>query len=126
VNALTHNPEEQLSAKANAFLLRPKKLYINGQFLVRRRAGRDVRDRRSRFGDKYQSDFHLNSTEGQRQGYPLQTWPSEAIPAASRGGTTMSCPNDSGTIWNRLEVVGDHYNCCRFRKSLVICLLVSF
>jgi phenylacetaldehyde dehydrogenase len=33
VNLLTHNPEEQLSAKAKAFLARPKKLYINGQFV---------------------------------------------------------------------------------------------
>ena len=33
VNLLTHTPEEQLSPKVKAFLLRPKKLYINGQFL---------------------------------------------------------------------------------------------
>ena len=32
VNLLTHTPEEQLSPKVKAFLLRPKKLYINGQF----------------------------------------------------------------------------------------------
>ena len=33
MNLLTHNPENQLSAKAKAFLARPKKLYINGQFV---------------------------------------------------------------------------------------------
>jgi phenylacetaldehyde dehydrogenase len=33
MNILTHHPEEQLSAKAKAFLARPKKLYINGQFV---------------------------------------------------------------------------------------------
>ena len=33
MNILMHHPEEQLSAKAKAFLARPKKLYINGQFV---------------------------------------------------------------------------------------------
>ena len=33
MNLLTHNPDQQLSAKAKAFLARPKKLYINGQFV---------------------------------------------------------------------------------------------
>src|SRR3984957_6969287 len=33
MNLLTHNPEQQLSGKAKAFLARPKKLYINGQFV---------------------------------------------------------------------------------------------
>jgi len=32
-NILIHNPEKQLSPKAQAFLARPKKLYINGQFV---------------------------------------------------------------------------------------------
>ena len=30
---LIHNPEKQLSPKAQAFLARPKKLYINGEFV---------------------------------------------------------------------------------------------
>jgi hypothetical protein len=33
MNFLTHNPEEELSEKAKAFLARPKKLYINGEFV---------------------------------------------------------------------------------------------
>src|ERR1700737_1049733 len=33
MNLLTHNPEQRLSAKAKAFLARPKRLYINGQFV---------------------------------------------------------------------------------------------
>ena len=33
MNLLAHHPEEQLSAKAKAFLARPKKLYIGGQFV---------------------------------------------------------------------------------------------
>ena len=33
MNLLTHNPEQQLSVKAKAFLARPKKLYINGEFV---------------------------------------------------------------------------------------------
>ena len=33
MNLLTHNPEQQLSGKAKAFLARPKRLYINGQFV---------------------------------------------------------------------------------------------
>jgi acyl-CoA reductase-like NAD-dependent aldehyde dehydrogenase len=33
MNLLTHNPEKELSVKARAFLARPKKLYINGQFV---------------------------------------------------------------------------------------------
>src|SRR5580692_12587240 len=33
MNLLTHSPEQQLSVKAKAFLARPKKLYINGQFV---------------------------------------------------------------------------------------------
>jgi phenylacetaldehyde dehydrogenase len=33
MNLLTHNPDKQLSAKAKGFLARPKKLYINGQFV---------------------------------------------------------------------------------------------
>ncbi len=33
MNILMHHPEEQLSAKAKAFLARPKKLYINGKFV---------------------------------------------------------------------------------------------
>jgi delta 1-pyrroline-5-carboxylate dehydrogenase len=33
MNILTHNPEQQLSVKAKAFLARPKKLYINGEFV---------------------------------------------------------------------------------------------
>jgi delta 1-pyrroline-5-carboxylate dehydrogenase len=32
-NLLIHNPEKQLSPRAQAFLARPKKLYINGQFV---------------------------------------------------------------------------------------------
>ena len=32
MDILTHNPEQQLSVKAKAFLARPKKLYINGEF----------------------------------------------------------------------------------------------
>jgi hypothetical protein len=32
-NILTHNPEQQLSEKAKAFLARPKKLYSNGEFV---------------------------------------------------------------------------------------------
>jgi hypothetical protein len=33
MNLLTHSPEQQLSVKAKAFLARPKRLYINGQFV---------------------------------------------------------------------------------------------
>ncbi|MBV9489722.1 MAG: aldehyde dehydrogenase family protein [Verrucomicrobia bacterium] len=33
MHLLTHDPEKQLSANAKAFLARPKKLYINGQFV---------------------------------------------------------------------------------------------
>jgi phenylacetaldehyde dehydrogenase len=33
MNILTHNPKEQLAIKAKEFLARPKKLYINGQFV---------------------------------------------------------------------------------------------
>jgi delta 1-pyrroline-5-carboxylate dehydrogenase len=33
MNLLTHNPEQQLSAKAKAFLARPKRLFINGRFV---------------------------------------------------------------------------------------------
>jgi phenylacetaldehyde dehydrogenase len=33
MNILTHSPEQQLSVKAKAFLARPKKLYINGEFV---------------------------------------------------------------------------------------------
>jgi phenylacetaldehyde dehydrogenase len=33
MNLLTHDPEKQLSSKAKAFLARPKKLYINGEFV---------------------------------------------------------------------------------------------
>jgi phenylacetaldehyde dehydrogenase len=33
MNLLTHDPEKQLSAKAKAFLARPKRLYINGEFV---------------------------------------------------------------------------------------------
>jgi len=33
MNILTHNPEQQLSVKAKAFLARPKRLYINGEFV---------------------------------------------------------------------------------------------
>jgi phenylacetaldehyde dehydrogenase len=32
-NALIHNPEKQLSSEARAFLARPKKLYVGGQFI---------------------------------------------------------------------------------------------
>src|SRR5271165_2679623 len=32
-NPLIHNPEKQLSSEARAFLARPKKLYIGGQFI---------------------------------------------------------------------------------------------
>jgi phenylacetaldehyde dehydrogenase len=33
MNLLSHDPEKQLSAKTKAFLARPKKLYINGEFV---------------------------------------------------------------------------------------------
>src|SRR6516165_5314582 len=33
MNILTHDPEQQLSIKAKEFLARPKKLYLNGEFV---------------------------------------------------------------------------------------------